>query len=448
MKPQVSLVVFVIGIAAHVVGCTASAASPSVSGDIRELIESARGAPAPLCACAARAVEFHWGGPDAPASPLGRLVGGPRRDRRSRTLTDDDVRFLLASLDTPDPCVREVAVRLVAQDDREEVAAGLVQRLTAADSSLRMTAALGLGIAPRESTVEPLIRALRDDAAGVRANAVWALGRVGDERAAGPATNALGDRSPLVREAAAEALGHLEAKTAAPSLARLLRDDRSAAVRRTSGWALVQMGAEEAGPELASALEKDPDATVREMSAWALGNLDRGRAATGVLLGAAKHDDDVDVREMAVWSIAQHDDASMAQGLGEIIGSDHNACVRSTTAWALGQLGLRSAPKGLIAALGDRDRELRLAAAWALGEIEDESALPALRAALASETYDDARRAELRALIHSGEQPALLKSLLESKDPEVRKTAIRGIAGDHGLDPWPWPQPRPRPFPD
>jgi hypothetical protein len=80
----------------------------------------------------------------------------------------------------------------------------------------------------------------------------------------------------------------------------------------------------------------------------------------------------------------------------------------------------------------DRDAEIRLAAAWALGELEDKAALPALRAALARETDDQARKAELRALVHAGEEPEQLSDLLKSQDPEVRKTAIRGIAGQQG----------------
>src|SRR5205085_427831 len=87
------------------------------------------------------------------------------------------VRFLLASLDTPDPCVRELAVRLVAEDDRQEVENGLVRRLAAPDSSLRMVAALGLGIGAPQHAVDALMRATRDDAAGVRANAVWGTWR-------------------------------------------------------------------------------------------------------------------------------------------------------------------------------------------------------------------------------------------------------------------------------
>jgi HEAT repeat protein len=137
----------------------------------------------------------------------------------------------------------------------------------------------------------------------------------------------------------------------------------------------------------------------------------------------------------------------MGKGLGEVLASDRSKDVRSTAAWSMGQIGLSSAPQPLIQAVSDRDPEVRLAAAWALGELEDKAALPALRAALARETDDQARKAELRALVHAGEEPEELSDLLKSQDPEVRKTAIRGIAGQQGMDPWPWPQPRPRPFP-
>src|SRR5262245_40220117 len=123
MKPVPSLILMMV---VPVLAWAPSSARASVSEDIRELIESARGAPAPLCACAARAV-YNWGWIDAPASPLGRPVS--EQLRGGRRLTDDDVAFLLSSLDTPDPCVRELAVRLVAGVRRDEIATGLLQRL-------------------------------------------------------------------------------------------------------------------------------------------------------------------------------------------------------------------------------------------------------------------------------------------------------------------------------
>src|SRR5262245_17938946 len=142
MKPVASLILVMFASLVPVPGCASTPARASVSEDLRELIESARGAQPALCACAARSVN-NWGWVDAPASPLGRPVA--ERPFERRRLADEDVAFLLSSLDTPDPCVRELAVRLVAGARREEVATGLLQRLGAPDSSLRMTAALGLG---------------------------------------------------------------------------------------------------------------------------------------------------------------------------------------------------------------------------------------------------------------------------------------------------------------
>ena len=154
-----------------------------------------------------------------------------------------------------------------------------------------------------------------------------------------------------------------------------------------------------------------------------------------------------DVRETAVWALGQLEDATVADGLGQVLASDRDADVRGTAAWALGQLELSSAPRGLLAALTDGDPAVRLRAAWALSEIADAAALPALRAALGKEQDAKVRRAQVRALIKAGERTEELTRLLESPDPEIRQAAVRGLAGRRGVDPWPWPEPRPRPFP-
>src|SRR5262249_46584970 len=187
-------------------------ARAAVSSDIRELIESARGAPAPLCECAARSVGNNWGWGEAPVSVLGRSTH--QRSREHHRLSDDDVSYLLSSLDTPDRGGGELGVGLVAGVDREDVVAGLLQRLTSVDSSLRTTAAFGLGIAEPKRALEPLIRATRDEAVGVRANAVWALGKIEDRKAMESASTLLADPSPVVREAAAGTPGPLQARRA------------------------------------------------------------------------------------------------------------------------------------------------------------------------------------------------------------------------------------------
>jgi HEAT repeat protein len=185
---------------------------------------------------------------------------------------------------------------------------------------------------------------------------------------------------------------------------------------------------------------------VREMCAWALGEMDTKRG-TDALLAAATSDHDDSVRETAAWALGEHAEASAAGALGQLLATEKHPGVRGTAAWALGQMELETAPKGLIDAVGDPTTDVRTRAAWALSEIGDAAAIPALRAALAKETDSDARKAEVRALIHSGERSERLTELLESKDPEVRAAAIRGVAGGDEVDPWPWPEPRPRPFP-
>lgn len=417
--------------------------STPASRDVRALITAAHGAAPALCAYAARAIGGWGNGLDAPATLLPPI--GDRHSRRD-PLPAADVQFLLQALGDSDPCPRELAVRLLAQEDDDAVTTGLLERLAAADSGTRLVASLGLGIRESARAVEPLTRAARDRVTGVRANALWALGRIGDGRALRPALSALSDDVPLVRETAAGTLGHLDSAAAVPALLRALKDDAVPAVRRTAAWALAELGARSAADGLAAALRADKAAEVREMAAWALGEIEAS-GATASLLAAARGDADADVRETAVWALGELEDAGAADALGQVVASDKEAAVRATAAWALGQMELSSAPRGLLTALADPAADVRLRAAWAVSQIEDPAALPAVRAALRREQDAEVRRAQVRALIMTGERTEELTRLLESPDPEIRQAAVRGLAGQRGVDPWPWPAPRPRPFP-
>jgi len=182
------------------------------------------------------------------------------------------------------------------------------------------------------------------------------------------------------------------------------------------------------------------------MSAWALGQME-SKGAVRALLAAARGDDHEATREMAVWALGQIGDRSTATTIGALLATERNSKVRATAAWALGELEAKPAPKGLIDAMSDTAARVRLAAAWALSQIGDAAAIHAVRTALAKEKDADAQKAEVRALIHSSEQPERLADLLESPNPQVRMAVTRALAGRHGPDPWPWPMPRPRPFP-
>lgn len=59
-------------------------------------------------------------------------------------MSSEDIGFLLESLAINDPCVRELAVRLLGQQEDSEVTAGLLRRLSSTDSAMRTIAAFGL----------------------------------------------------------------------------------------------------------------------------------------------------------------------------------------------------------------------------------------------------------------------------------------------------------------
>ena len=86
--------------------------------NVRELLTAARGAPAALCELAARSVG-NYGGRwnDAPVTPLPRTHERATERESRNGFAADDVRLLLDNLATADPCVRELAVRLLGTDE-------------------------------------------------------------------------------------------------------------------------------------------------------------------------------------------------------------------------------------------------------------------------------------------------------------------------------------------
>jgi HEAT repeat protein len=254
------------------------------------------------------------------------------------------------------------------------------------------------------------------------------------------------DAIPVVRLSGVAAVGRLDSASAVPALIRRLRVDESADVRRTAAWALGQLDDNhEATAALGEALRGDKDADVREMCAWALGNTG-GKDGAPALLGALR-DPSPRIRETSAWALAEVGDDANATTLDRMLQSEHDTRVRETLAWALGELDTSAPSAGLLAAIADSSAGVRTRAAWAISRHGDKAAIPALRAVLAHEKDSDAARAEIRALIHSADDPSQLASLLESKDESVRVAVTRALAGRHGPDPWPWPNPRPRPFP-
>lgn len=427
--------------------------------DVAALIAAAHGTSPMMCSLAARSVGSGWGsGMDVPAPPLGRETMQAFDRGEIDRLPEADVQQLFAAMETNDPCVREVAVRLIGDQDSARVAPGLIARLTASDPALRAVAAMGLGLTRPGAAVSALERTLRDAQAAVRANTAWALGRIRDGSAFASLLPVMRDQDATVREAAVGAVGHMDSTRAVTQLTEVLLHDDSPRVRRVAAWALGQLRVGEASAALSSALSHDADAGVRAMAAWALVRDDDRTNGIAALRNALRSDADDTVREMAAWALGSSRDASVTDALVSAAEGDRSSRVRGTAAWALGSIrdddderaqgGNAGASRALTHLLSDSSTSTRARAAWALGQVGAPSAVPAIRGALAREKNSEVRLALVRALtLLGGASTEALAPLINSRDPRAREMAVRALAGRRAIGPWPWPEPRPRPFP-
>jgi beta-lactamase regulating signal transducer with metallopeptidase domain len=231
-------------------------------------------------------------------------------------------------------------------------------------------------------------------------------------------------------------------------LARVLLNDANAELRQIAAWGLHEYAEGAVGANaLATALRRDASAEVREMAAWALHDADGSGTAFDALVAALRGDANTQVRAISAWTLGQIGQQSAAAPLTAAL-SDASAEVRRRAIWALGHVEPREAPRALIAMLNDRDPQTREMVAWSLFQIEDPAAIPALDAALRRETSKELQIAYIRALAAVGEKSVdALRGLLESTDPEIKKIAVKALAGGHATGPWPWPWPEPRPYP-
>ncbi|MEX2109618.1 MAG: HEAT repeat domain-containing protein [Gemmatimonadaceae bacterium] len=231
-------------------------------------------------------------------------------------------------------------------------------------------------------------------------------------------------------------------------LAKVLLSDPSDELRQIAAWGLREYADMPVGADaLATALRRDSNAGVREMAAWALHDADGSATAFDALVAALRGDASVQVRSIAAWTLGNIGEQSATEPLTAAL-SDASPLVRRRAVWALGQVEPKQAPRALFAMLRDSDPQVRELVAWTLFQIEDPASIPALDAALRAESNKELQIAYIRALAAVGEQSVdALRSLLESKDPEIKKIAVRALAGGNATGPWPWPWPEPRPFP-
>jgi HEAT repeat protein len=371
---------------------------------------------------------------------------------------------LIAALKDTDKDVRQAAAVALGKIGDARAVEPLIAALKDEERDVRAVATEAL-VKIGTLAVEPLIAALKDRDSDVR-QAAYVLGEIGDARAVEPLIAALGDERSDVRQAAAKALDHLGWKPAQDesagwywmakrdwdkcvALGALAMEPLIAAlkdaewrVHHAAAEALVKIGAPAVEPLIAAL--KDAEWRVRLDAAYALGKIGDTRAVEPLI--AAIKDRDSDVREAAAYALGAIGDARAVAPLIAAL-KDEEWDVRWAAAHALDRLGWKPeqdeiagwywmakrdwdkcvalgsfAVEPLIAALKDKDSDVREAAAVALDHLgwkpaQDESA----------GWYWMAKRDWGKCVALGALAVEPLIAALKHKDSDVRKVAAEAL---------------------
>jgi HEAT repeat protein/beta-lactamase regulating signal transducer with metallopeptidase domain len=304
--------------------------------------------------------------------------------------------------------------------------AALMETLTDGNPAVRLAAVSSLGSLGDPRAIAALAKALREDSdARVREAAARALGEIDDNRAVPALIEALrSERASNVREQIVHALREIDDPSAVAGISAVAKDP-SPAVRRAAVSALGELEDASAVTVLIT-MVRDEDVEVRRHIAEALGQLENPSAIDALITLA--RDADAEVRSQAVDALSNFEDQRTLPTFLAAL-KDANSDVRHHAAHGIGNIdNLKTAPRPLIEALADSDREVRQAVAQALGEIGDEAAVPALKRAT-TDADVDVRRQAAEALSDIGGVEAIqaLMALLKDPDPEIRKTAAEAL---------------------
>lgn len=284
--------------------------------------------------------------------------------------------------------------------------------------------------------VPALIQSLKAEAMGTRWNAALLLGELGDKSAV-PALmeSAEQDTNLRVRRRSIEALGKLGDPAAMPVLIAALKDD-DRFVRRDAARALGALGDKSAVPELIALLQ-DAEGFVRRDAARTLGDLGDASAipALQALLDekaeAYSKDAPLAADEMspvvreACFALTKLGGESALPALA-ITAKHTTGQVRVRTAAALGQLGAAGVPL-LTEALGDAERDVRLAAIAGLRQIGAPAGVPGLLEGLKSED-EPTQRAAVEALGALGDK-SVIPALEETVKAVIEKNPKSSLIG-------------------
>lgn len=229
---------------------------------------------------------------------------------------------------------REAAEALGQIQDRSAITA-LESALKDENKEVRREAVEALGDLEDHRTVDALIGTLNDMDWEIRYKAAWALGEMRSMKAVESLITATTDESPYVRKYAVWALGNIEDRSAVDALKKSLSDEFWE-VRKYAIEALNDLNDFRAVDPLIGIMQNDPHREVRYEAIEALSDI-RDRRAVEPLIATMNNDDDWQIRKKAARALGDIKDRRSIQALTKAL-KDENKEVRSTAAWALGEM--------------------------------------------------------------------------------------------------------------
>jgi len=191
-----------------------------------------------------------------------RLVSGAGPERREAvadlgTAGAGAAPALAELIADPDSLVREHALWALLQIGGRTALESIAGLLSAADSNLRMTAALALGKSKQADAAGYLYNTIDDDNEVVVCTALKALEELGARKPHEALKGAIADPRWRVRAMAAKVIGNLKIKDFAPLLKRLI-DDGDPFVVKSALAALRKLGSAPSMVEIRSLMSADP----------------------------------------------------------------------------------------------------------------------------------------------------------------------------------------------
>jgi len=208
-------------------------------------------------------------------------------------------------------------------------------------------------------------------------------------------------------------------------------------VRRLAVYALQDCDSPKCNEKLVEIARGDRDPEMRRYAVYALA--DRGEDADVVrlLTSLLESETDPEIRRLAVFTIAESEDPAVASTLIDIALNDKDPETARAAAFGLSEVDDPAVTPALERLVKEaRDPEVKKAALYALVERGDVTVLPTLeRIAMAGESQELSQAATWAIAEMKGDPAAataLAKIFKSSKDIEVRKAALYGLAETDG----------------